>query len=369
MKPNAPSPSHPPGGLSRWLRPLPLPGGRELPNHILPGPMEGITRGSFCTVMAERGLVRCWITPFIRVSVGVPGRGRLRERLREFMATGLPAMVQLMGTDIPTLSATAARLLDLGVAGIDLNCACPARKVLRNGAGGGRLRELRWIREAVAALRRVCRDNGLSVKLRTGYDHPSELPAIMEAVRAGEPDYVVLHYRTVTESYRAVESGWDRLAQARERFPDVRLLASGDLFSVRDAVTVGRRTGVDGVAPARGILRNPWLLRDIEEACGGRLEDERVSNPVCAPAGAATEGARRMPRASLSCSGPENRSRIGFLRDVALRSRRAETARPGFVLELARHLLGPEHRHFAELSACPTLAAARALLNALPPRQ
>lgn len=324
--------------------------------------MEGITRGSFCAVMAERGLVRCWITPFVRVSVGVPRRARLRERLREFTSAGLPVVVQLMGTDIPTLTATAVRLLGLGVAGIDLNCACPSRIVLRNGAGGCRLREPQWIREAVVSLRRACPDRGLSVKLRTGYDDPAELPAIMEAVRAGEPDFVVLHYRTVKESYRAVESGWDRLARARERFPDVRLLASGDLFSVRDALAVGRRTGVDGVAPARGIVRNPWLLRDIEEACAGRLPGEGRSRRACDPAGGTGEGVRTHARGSSSSPQPTEAAKIGFLRDIASRSGRAGTTRPGFVLELARHLLGPEHPQFGELSACPTLAAARELL-------
>ena len=34
---------------SLWLEPLPLPGGHSLPGRVLPGPMEGITAGAFCS--------------------------------------------------------------------------------------------------------------------------------------------------------------------------------------------------------------------------------------------------------------------------------------------------------------------------------
>ena len=64
-----------------WLEPLPITGGRALPNRILPGPMEGITAGSFCAVMNELALVSTWVTPFIRVSEGILRPARLRHRL------------------------------------------------------------------------------------------------------------------------------------------------------------------------------------------------------------------------------------------------------------------------------------------------
>ena len=80
------------------LEPLVFRDGRGLPCRIIPGPMEGISEGSFVAVMSEMGMVRCWFTPFIRVSNGVPRMARLREKLAPYLATGLPVIAQIMGT-------------------------------------------------------------------------------------------------------------------------------------------------------------------------------------------------------------------------------------------------------------------------------
>jgi hypothetical protein len=180
---------------SRWLAPLPLRGGHALPSRVLPGPMEGITAGAFCAVMNELELVSAWVTPFIRVSRGVLRPARVRDRLRAF--SPLPVIAQLMGTDIPLLTATAARLVsEPGVIGIDLNCACPMPIVVANGGGGGRLRHPSWIRDALLALRAACPATGISVKVRVGMTSDHELPRICDAIREGRPDFVVMHYGT-----------------------------------------------------------------------------------------------------------------------------------------------------------------------------
>ena len=64
-----------------WLQPLLLRGGQALPNRIVPSPMDGVTCGSFVSVMSEWGLVRSWIVPFLRVSTGVPRLIRLQEKI------------------------------------------------------------------------------------------------------------------------------------------------------------------------------------------------------------------------------------------------------------------------------------------------
>ena len=291
--------------------------------------MEGITTASFCSVLANRELVRCWITPFVRISTGVPRRAKLVARLAPFRARGLPVFVQLMGTDIALLSAAARRVADLGVAGIDLNCACPSRAVTRGGAGGACLREPRWIVRALASLRQACAGCGLSVKLRTGWASPSEMDDLLPCLGDLGLDFVVLHFRTVGEAYGQISDGWARLARARELLPSTTLIGSGDLFSAEAALGMFERSGVDGVAPARGILRNPWLLRDIETRCSGHTPPGRTLGAV-----------------------------LGVLHDIACQSQRSGNARPGFVLELAKHILGPEHVAFRRLARCHTLLEA-----------
>ena len=294
--------------------------------------MEGITAGSFCAVMTALNLVSTWVTPFIRVSEGIQRPSRLRDRLRPF--SPLPVVAQVMGTDIPLLAATAARLAtEPGVIGIDLNCACPTAIVVSNGGGGGRLRHPRWIRDALLALRQACPTVGISVKIRVGVTSADELPRICEAVREGEPDFVTVHYRTVDEQYQAAPHGLERLARARQLLPGVPLFGSGDLYTVDAAARMFAAAAVDGVTPARGLVANPWLLRDIEADC--RADDVP----------ARTESDRR-----------------GFLRRLISEADRTGTWRRGFVHEVARHQFGREHALFDRLLSADSAAAMLAVL-------
>lgn len=255
--------------LANWRRPLPLIGGQALPGRLLPGPMEGISEGSFLRVMTDRGLVQAWHTPFLRISTGVPRRSRLAAWLTPYQATGLPVIAQIMGTDSARLAAAARRLHDLGVLCVDLNCACPSPTVIGNQAGGYRLRDPDWMARTLDAMRQACGARAISVKIRCGFESPAELPAIATALRHAAPDLVFCHFRTVREMYRPVADGLERLRRLRDLLPDTRLFGSGDLFTVEDALRMGETTGVDGITPARGLIRNPGLIREIAAALGG----------------------------------------------------------------------------------------------------
>lgn len=295
--------------------------------------MEGITAGAFCTVMNRMDLVSAWVTPFIRVSEGIQRPARLRDRLRVF--SPLPVIVQIMGTDIPLLAATAARVsTESGVIGIDLNCACPTPIVVANGSGGGRLKHPRWIRDALEALRAACPATGVSVKVRVGLESDHELPGICEAIGEGRPDFAVVHYRTVKERYGPAAKGLDRLLRARACLPDLPLFGSGDLFTVEAAARMFAVAAVDGVTPARGLVANPWLLRDIQEDCRAGIVPMR------------TDAEKRM-----------------FLCRLIEEADRTRTWRQGFVLEVARHQFGREHPVFEQLLEADSAAAMLAVMG------
>lgn len=313
--------------------PIPLPCGGMLPSGLLPGPMEGVTTGSFLAVMSRRGWVPCWWTPFLRISTGVPRRSRLASWLAPYQAAGLPVLVQIMGTDPDRLAETAARLRELGAAAIDLNCACPSPVVVGNGSGGACLRTPEWLTTTLRRLRRACPGLPLGIKIRAGFATPAELPALAAAVRAGEPDWVTLHYRTVRESYREIDDGLDRLCRFRELLPDGILIGSGDLFTPEAVGRMRERCGVDGVAPARGLLRNPALLHQLRQLGQG------------VAVSALTAGQRRQ-----------------FLADLASPEYGATGSQAGYVLRLAAFLLGEEDPLLTALRQCRQLASVRRLL-------
>ena len=311
-------------------------GAASLPTRILPGPMEGLTGGAFCDVFTRRGLVPCWITPFIRISNAVPGRAKVARRLGPFLDTGCPVIAQLMGTDTDRIAASATLCGELGVAGIDLNCGCPSKAVVSSGAGGERLRDPAWIRQTLTAIRQRCPALGLSVKLRTGFTSATELPTILAEVSAAPVDFIILHFRTVAEGYQQVEGGYERLAQARALLPRTVLIGSGDLFTVEDAVRMHAIAKVDGVAPARGLLRNPWLLREIESHCAGSTLEPRDLG-----------------------------EHLGFLTDVTEAAAAQGITRAGFIMEMARHMLGQQTPRFRALTKAGDLQSLTGILRHL----
>jgi tRNA-dihydrouridine synthase len=189
------------------------------------------------------------------------------------------------------------------------------------------LRHPAWIRDALLALRAACPATGISVKVRAGLTSDRELPRICEAVREGQPDFVVMHYRTVLERYGPAPAGLERLARARELLAGLALFGSGDLHTVEAAARMYAAAGVDGVTPARGLVANPWLLRDIEADCRGAAVPARTESEL-----------------------------RGFLRRLITEAERTGTWRRGFVLEVARHQLGRTHPLFERLLAAGSAA-------------
>ena len=304
---------------TKWLQPLVFRDGRSLPNSILPGPMDGVTEGSFVSVLDAAGLAFSWFTPFIRISNGVPRRARLREKLAPYLATGKPVIAQIMGIYPDYLAETARRLHEIGAVCVDLNCACPSATVLGSHSGGYCLTDPDWMVEALTKMKAACGTHAISVKIRCGFYGTDEIPDIAAAIRETAPDMVTCHFRTVRELYKPVEAPYSRLAQMHALLPGIPFIGSGDLFSVEDARRMAEEAQVDGVAPARGLLKNPALLQELAAACAGN------------------------PCATLSAE-----QRLALLNRIGEASghRRRDQ---GFLLKIARVMFGEESSEFHQL--------------------
>ena len=191
-----------------------------------------------------------------------------------------PAGAQIMGSEPDEMAAAAQRLVEFGFDIIDLNFACPVRKVLAHRRGGALMNDPIRALAIVERVRSALPDSvPLSVKLRKGFDESPEseekfftlLDGLLDRSVAG----ITLHGRTVREAYTGT-ADWEFVRRVKlyltgeKQRPDFFVIGSGDLFS---AVTAQKRlaeSGVDGLALARGIIGNPWLFREIEAVLRGR---------------------------------------------------------------------------------------------------
>lgn len=183
-----------------------------------------------------------------------------------------PVGAQILGKTPATMAKAARALVDAGYDLIDLNCACPAPKVLRCGRGGALLDDPDAVIDILKAVRDVVACP-VMMKLRIGTDHSARAQDnFWEIVGRGleqGADALVIHGRTVSERYRG-KADWDILAAVKRRFPAATIIGSGDIFDARSSLALLRRSGLDGFVAARGAIGNPWIFRDLRCLWEGR---------------------------------------------------------------------------------------------------
>lgn len=175
-----------------------------------------------------------------------------------------PVAGQIMGSEPETMSRAAGLLAGAGYDVIDLNFACPVKKI-RNKARGGHM--LKDVPRAVAILRAV-RDAvpapvPITLSIRRGFDDSAEsvdrFYEIIESAWDLGCAAVRVHARTVEQKYVG-PARWAFLTDLKRRYPDRTILGSGDLFTAEDVVRMLRETGVDCAWIARGAIGNPWIF-------------------------------------------------------------------------------------------------------------
>ena len=177
-----------------------------------------------------------------------------------------PVAGQIMGSEPHTMAPAAKILHDAGYDVIDLNFACPVKKIKNKARGGHMLMDtgrgiaiLRAVRDALPSSA-TC-----SISLRRGFDEtPESGDRFFEIVDAAwEVGYsaIRVHGRTVIQKYLGA-ADWPSIRDVKQRYPNRTILGSGDVFTAHDVVRMLNLTGVDMAWVARGAIGNPWIFRD-----------------------------------------------------------------------------------------------------------
>ncbi len=156
---------------------------------------------------------------------------------------------------------------------IDVNLACPVKKIKKKARGGhwlaepeGAERILRAVREAVPA------EIACTVKLRRGSDDSEEAERnffrVFEAAYDLGYSWATVHGRTVEQKYIG-PSRWTFLKTLVERYPDRPVFGSGDVWEVGDIFRMIGYAGVTGASVARGCIGNPWIFRQARQMMAG----------------------------------------------------------------------------------------------------
>jgi tRNA-dihydrouridine synthase B len=199
--------------------------------------------------------------------------GRLRKRLIRLEPEDHPVAGQIMGVE-PETVADAARALDrMGFDVIDLNFACPVRKVVSHKRGGALMKDPERALATVRAVLDAVPGRPVTLKLRRAFREADtahdEFWAIARGAFEAGAAAIAVHARSVEQKYTG-RADWSFLAEVKRAFPDRIVLGSGDVSSPAESLRMLAETGVDGVLAARGAIGNPWFFAQARDLAAGR---------------------------------------------------------------------------------------------------
>ncbi|HKR02662.1 MAG TPA: tRNA dihydrouridine synthase DusB [Pyrinomonadaceae bacterium] len=251
----------------------------EINPPLVLSPMAGVTDISFRRLLKRRGGVGMTVSEFISVE-GLTRHNPKSKRQMRFFEEERPFAVQIFGGQPERMRMAAEMAEEVGADILDINCGCPAPKVVKHGGGSGLLRDYPRLEEILKEIKKAI-TIPLTIKIRAGfYDHTINAVETAKLAEACGVEHIALHGRTKEQGYKG-RADWDLVRQIKETV-SVPVSGSGDVVSVEDALARWRETNCDGILIGRGAMANPWIFRQVEDALSGRevfqptLEEKRA---------------------------------------------------------------------------------------------
>ena len=250
--------------------------------------LAGYSDGAMRLIARRHGCPYCVTEALLDQTLLSGGKGRVREDPDLLAAecglgdpeanrlAGLddhPIAGQVMGTAPDEMAAAALLLVEMNHDVIDVNFACPVKKIRKRQRGGHFLAAPDEAIEVLRAVRAAVPDHvPVTVKLRRGWDDTTEserdFHRLFDAVYEIGCAWATVHCRTVQQKY--VGPGrWPFLTDLVRRHPDRIIFGSGDIWTVRDIFAMLDITGVHAVSVARGCIGNPWIFRQARQLMAG----------------------------------------------------------------------------------------------------
>lgn len=234
---------------------------------LILSPMAGVTDVSFRRLLKRRGGVGLTVSEFISVE-GLTRSNPKSKRQMRFYPDERPFAVQIFGGQPERMRIAAEMAEEIGADILDINCGCPAPKVVKHGGGSGLLKDHERLETILKEVKKAI-TIPLTIKIRAGfYDHTINAVETAKLAEDCGVEHIALHGRTKEQGYRGL-ANWDLVRRIKETVK-VPVSGSGDVTTVESAFARFAETGCDGVLIGRGAMANPWIFRQIEDTLHGR---------------------------------------------------------------------------------------------------
>ena len=240
--------------------------------RIVLAPMEGVLDHLMRDLLTKVGGYDLCVTEFVRVveqTISDRAFYRYCPELKNANAygstteAGTPVRVQLLGQNPICMADNAAKVIELGSHGVDINFGCPSKMVNNNRGGAILLKDPENLYQIVSAVKKtVPADAIVSAKIRLGYEDKSLAIENAQAIEAAGANELTVHARTKTEGYKP-PAHWQWIAKIKQNIT-IPVIANGDIFTWSDAKKCREISTCTDIRVGRGALMMPNLAQLIK---------------------------------------------------------------------------------------------------------
>ena len=249
-------------------------GNVEIKNQVVLAPMAGISNNAYRTIIKEMG---CGLIVAEMVSDKAIYYGNEKTIDMLYMTDfERPISQQIFGSDVESFVVAAKYIYEnMKPDIIDVNMGCPVPKVaVRAQAGSALLKDPAKVYEIVSAVVKSV-PIPVTVKIRSGWDQNSiNAVEIAKTVEKAGASAITVHPRTRSQGYSGL-SDWNIIKQVKGSV-NIPVIGNGDIKTCYDAKRMLEETGCDAIMIGRGVIGNPWLIKE----CIEYIEDGKEPIPV-----------------------------------------------------------------------------------------